>query len=214
MNEVHLLGSLTHPNIMRFCAVCLDPPMIVMQYYAHGSLFEMLKRAHKGDKRAHKELSWTKRLSMLRDVAAGMSYLHSRVSPHRDTHDGSALRRHQSCVCCQGHFGLLLTLQCRHHACLSHAACMAGLGPLTPLPACLPAPQRPPVIHGDLRSPNLLLDLAGERSERPRFHLKIADFGLAKMLGTSMSIPLTKSSNPRCAGGWQEDLQHTGTRFA
>lgn len=44
----------------------------------------------------HQELSWGKRLDMLRDVAAGMVFLHSR---------------------------------------------------------------RPPVIHGDLRSPNLLLDL-------------------------------------------------------
>jgi serine/threonine protein kinase len=52
------------------------------------------------------------------------------------------------------------------------------------------------VIHGDLRSPNLLLDLTIER-DKPRFHLKIADFGLAKMMGTSMSIPLSKSSNPR-----------------
>ena len=30
-NEVHLLGSLSHPNIMRFMAVSLDPPTIVMQ---------------------------------------------------------------------------------------------------------------------------------------------------------------------------------------
>eukprot|EP00955_Chlamydomonas_euryale_P007899 83283-Chlamydomonas_euryale.AAC.1 len=28
-------------------AVCLDPPMIVMQYYAHGSLFDLLKKARK-----------------------------------------------------------------------------------------------------------------------------------------------------------------------
>jgi hypothetical protein len=31
MDEVFLLGSLNHPCIMRFCALCLDPPMIVMQ---------------------------------------------------------------------------------------------------------------------------------------------------------------------------------------
>lgn len=30
-NEVNMLGSLLHPNITRFMAVCLDPPMIVMQ---------------------------------------------------------------------------------------------------------------------------------------------------------------------------------------
>lgn len=100
MDEVYLLGSLSHPNIMRFCAVCLDPPMIVTQYYQHGSLFDLLKRARRGDKRAQAELSWPKRIDMLRDVAGGMVFLHSR---------------------------------------------------------------RPTVVHGDLRSPNLLLDMAFDR---------------------------------------------------
>ena len=35
------------------------------------------------------------------------------------------------------------------------------------------------VIHGDLRSPNLLLDLTIDK-DKPRFHVKIADFGLAR----------------------------------
>ncbi len=74
------------------------------------------QKARNKNARALKELSWPKRLDMLRDVAAGMHYLHTR---------------------------------------------------------------RPPVIHGDLRSPNLLLDLTIDR-ERPRFHVKIADFGLAR----------------------------------
>ena len=42
-----------------------------MQYYAHGSLFSLLQRANRGDQRALRELTWTKRLEMLRDVAAG-----------------------------------------------------------------------------------------------------------------------------------------------
>ena len=61
MDEVFLLGSLTHPCISRFCALCLDPPMIVMQYYPHGSLYELLKRGKKGDRRALQELTWPKR---------------------------------------------------------------------------------------------------------------------------------------------------------
>eukprot|EP00879_Flechtneria_rotunda_P032704 GHRR01035978.1.p1 GENE.GHRR01035978.1~~GHRR01035978.1.p1 ORF type:complete len:106 (-),score=25.61 GHRR01035978.1:68-385(-) len=61
MGEVFLLGSLTHPSVSRFCALCLDPPMIVMQYYAHGSLYELLKKARRGERRAVQELSWSKR---------------------------------------------------------------------------------------------------------------------------------------------------------
>ncbi len=52
-----------------------------MQYYPHGSLFDLLQRATRGSAKASKELSWSKRLDMLRDVAAGMTYLHSRKPP-------------------------------------------------------------------------------------------------------------------------------------
>ena len=52
MDEVYLLGTMSHPNIMRFCAVCLDPPMIVTQYYPHGSMFDLLKKGRRGEKRA------------------------------------------------------------------------------------------------------------------------------------------------------------------
>ena len=41
--QVTMLGSLSHPNIMRFMAISLDPPMIVMQYYSYGSLFSLLQ---------------------------------------------------------------------------------------------------------------------------------------------------------------------------
>ncbi|KAF6253127.1 hypothetical protein COO60DRAFT_1463350 [Scenedesmus sp. NREL 46B-D3] len=133
MDEVFLLGSLTHPSISRFCALCLDPPLIVMQYYSHGSMYDLLKRGRRGDKRALQELTWAKRLDMLRDIASGMVFLHSR---------------------------------------------------------------RPPIVHGDLRSPNLLLDLTIDR-DKPRFHVKIADFGLARMLGPASSITVSKVTNPR-----------------
>jgi serine/threonine protein kinase len=51
--------------------------------------------------------------------------------------------------------------------------------------------RRPPIVHGDLRSPNLLLDLTIDR-DKPRFHVKIADFGLARMLGPTSSITVSK----------------------
>lgn len=87
-----------------------------MQYYAHGSLFDLLSKARKGESssaakcvfpvvavphallkpspfsiracvhhafvpfagkaKAVKELAWGKRLEMMKDVAAGMAYLH------------------------------------------------------------------------------------------------------------------------------------------
>jgi serine/threonine protein kinase len=42
-----MLTSLNHPNLVRFCGVCLDPPLLVMEYYRHGSVFGMLDRARR-----------------------------------------------------------------------------------------------------------------------------------------------------------------------
>lgn len=136
IHEVHLLGSMSHPNVMRFCAVCFNPPIIVTQYYPHGSLFDLLKKGRRGDKRATSELTWIRRIHMLRDVASGMQFLHTR---------------------------------------------------------------KPPVIHGDLRSPNLLLEMGFfERKDRPRYHVKIADFGLARFMESQMSsVAVSRSTNPR-----------------
>ena len=92
---------------------------------AHALLLWAVQRARKGNARAIKELTWLKRLEMMRDVAAGMHYLHTR---------------------------------------------------------------KPPVVHGDLRSPNLLLDLTIDHAQ-PRYHVKIADFGLARCVLPPLPAP-------------------------
>lgn len=45
LKEVGLLAKLTHPNLVRFCGVCLDPPLVVMEYYRNGSVYKMLEGA-------------------------------------------------------------------------------------------------------------------------------------------------------------------------
>jgi hypothetical protein len=45
LKEVGILAKLTHPNLVRFCGVCLDPPLVVMEYYRNGSMFKMLECA-------------------------------------------------------------------------------------------------------------------------------------------------------------------------
>jgi hypothetical protein len=31
--EVGMLTSLNHPNLVRFCGVCLDPPLLAIEHY-------------------------------------------------------------------------------------------------------------------------------------------------------------------------------------
>ncbi len=44
-NEVHFLQRLKHPNLVTFYGVCLEPPMVVMEYYKRGSVYDILRRA-------------------------------------------------------------------------------------------------------------------------------------------------------------------------
>jgi serine/threonine protein kinase len=45
LKEVGILAKLTHPNLVRFCGVCLDPQLVVMDYCRNGSMFHMLEGA-------------------------------------------------------------------------------------------------------------------------------------------------------------------------
>lgn len=82
LNEVHVLASLSHPNILSFEAAVAKEPhyCIVTEFVSPGSLQVVLK---------HPEeyvLPWARRQSMAVDVANGMAYLHSFHPPivHRD----------------------------------------------------------------------------------------------------------------------------------
>lgn len=40
--EVHWLTSLNHPNLVRFCAVCLERPLVVMEFYKVGGWWRLV----------------------------------------------------------------------------------------------------------------------------------------------------------------------------
>jgi hypothetical protein len=45
VKEVSILVKLNHTCLCRFIGVCLDPPLVVMEYYRNGSMFKMLECA-------------------------------------------------------------------------------------------------------------------------------------------------------------------------
>ncbi|CAH2035680.1 unnamed protein product, partial [Iphiclides podalirius] len=76
--DIKHLRKLNHENIVRFRGICSQPPYfcIVMEYCQYGPLFEFL---HSGVCFTPKQiLKWAK------EIAHGMSYLHSNKIIHRD----------------------------------------------------------------------------------------------------------------------------------
>nr|GEU97087.1 protein kinase, ATP binding site-containing protein [Tanacetum cinerariifolium] len=79
-NELKLISSLKHDNIIPFIGYCNEGVrnmVIVYEYPVNGSLYDHLKN---DDKR--NSLTWAQRLSICLGVARGLKYLHSGVSKH------------------------------------------------------------------------------------------------------------------------------------
>jgi len=71
-------GGLHHENIVRLLGVCLERRRycMVVELMPEGSLSQVLKNG--------RELPWELRWSIVRDIAAGLAYLHERNIVHQD----------------------------------------------------------------------------------------------------------------------------------
>lgn len=85
LQEAGMMASMRHPNVVMYLGVCLQPPCVVTEYCARGSLNDVFKRARATPALAA-QLDWGRRLNMVLDAAKGMMYLHSSEPPviHRD----------------------------------------------------------------------------------------------------------------------------------
>ena len=145
--EASMMAAMRHPNVVMYLGVCADPPLVVTEYCARGSLCDVLKRARSAAinaaaaaspggngcnvaaaaaAAAAAALDWPRRLAMALDAAKGMNYLHS---------------------------------------------------------------SDPPVIHRDLKSPNLLVD--------KHWRVKVCDFNLSRVLEEQAVVSSLAASNPR-----------------
>jgi len=123
--ETNMMAALRHPNVVGFLGVCMDPPSIITEYCARGSLTDVL-RGSKASPAKASLLDWARRLNMILDAAKGMLYLHN---------------------------------------------------------------HSPPIIHRDLKSPNLLVD--------KHWRLKVSDFNLSKLLEEGAVMSSMAATNPR-----------------
>lgn len=70
--QVSIMSAIRHPNVVLFMGLCLDPPCIVTEFCARGSLYDVLKKARSTPAFAQ-QLDWSRRLSMALDAAKVIS---------------------------------------------------------------------------------------------------------------------------------------------
>ncbi|KAI3407184.1 Protein kinase domain-containing protein [Psidium guajava] len=90
MNEIKLLSSVSHPNLVRLLGCCIEQgeQILVYEYMPNGTLSQHLQRE------SGKGLPWTIRLTIAAETACAIAYLHSAVNPpiyHRDIKSSNIL---------------------------------------------------------------------------------------------------------------------------
>ncbi|XP_020204125.1 wall-associated receptor kinase-like 14 [Cajanus cajan] len=90
MNEIKLLSSVSHPNLVRLLGCCIEggEQILVYEYMPNGTLSQHLQRERGG------VLPWTRRLTIATETANAIAYLHSAIDPpiyHRDIKSSNIL---------------------------------------------------------------------------------------------------------------------------
>ncbi|KAJ7952889.1 putative Kinase [Quillaja saponaria] len=90
MNEIKLLTSVSHPNLVRLLGCCIEDgeQILVYEYMPNGTLSEHLQRER------GKGLPWTVRLTIAAETAHAIAYLHNAMNPpiyHRDIKSSNIL---------------------------------------------------------------------------------------------------------------------------
>ncbi|XP_008790198.2 wall-associated receptor kinase-like 14 [Phoenix dactylifera] len=90
MNEIKLLSSVSHPNLVRLLGCCIErgEQILVYEFMPNGTLAQHLQR-ERGP-----ALPWTVRLGIAAETAQAIAYLHSAIHPpiyHRDIKSSNIL---------------------------------------------------------------------------------------------------------------------------
>ena len=94
-NEVHILSSIRHKNIVKLYGYCLHNRcmFLIYEYMEKGSLFCALE-----DDAHAMELDWSKRVGIVKGIAHALSYMHHDCTPpiiHRDISSNNILLNSQ-----------------------------------------------------------------------------------------------------------------------
>ncbi|XP_064840872.1 LIM domain kinase 1-like isoform X2 [Oncorhynchus masou masou] len=93
LKEVKVMRCLEHPNVLKFIGVLYKDKRLnfIAEYIKGGTLRETIKKMDTN-------YPWNQRVSFAKDIAAGMSYLHSVNIIHRDLNSYNCLVRENNSV--------------------------------------------------------------------------------------------------------------------
>ncbi|KAJ7995645.1 hypothetical protein DPEC_G00246730 [Dallia pectoralis] len=93
LKEVKVMRCLDHPNVLKFIGVLYKDKRLnfIAEYIKGGTLREIIKKMDTN-------YPWNQRVSFAKDIAAGMSYLHSMNIIHRDLNSYNCLVRENNSV--------------------------------------------------------------------------------------------------------------------
>ncbi|KAG7221075.1 hypothetical protein INR49_017704 [Caranx melampygus] len=93
LKEVKVMRCLDHPNVLKFIGVLYKDRRLnfIAEYIKGGTLREIIKKMDSS-------YPWNQRVSFAKDIAAGMSYLHSMNIIHRDLNSHNCLVRENNTV--------------------------------------------------------------------------------------------------------------------
>ncbi|KAK2873010.1 hypothetical protein Q8A67_022907 [Cirrhinus molitorella] len=93
LKEVKVMRCLEHPNVLRFIGILYKDKRLnlISEYVQGGTLRDTIQKMEK-------DYPWKRRVSYVKDIAAGMAYLHSMNVIHRDLNSHNCFVRENQTV--------------------------------------------------------------------------------------------------------------------